>query len=325
MPVPAMSEAEFVATWHRYGNVTRMAEATGINTRAIQTRRQRLSRKGHDLPTRPEPGYESRTPIGNRAGWTFPRQEELTIPDGVVVVFSDCHYWPGEPTIAHKALLNVIKAVKPRAVIANGDIFDGGSIGRHDSHGWADKPSVKQELEACQERMGEIELAIPKGCETVWNVGNHDVRFERNLCSKVPEYANLMGMRLEDHFDRWHLRWSTLINEAAPIPTMVKHRFASSGIHAGYNSTLRAGYHTVSGHTHQLEVKPWGDYRGRRYGVQTGSLADLHGPAFEYHENSPSAACSGFAVLTFRDGNLLPPELCEVIDGVAHFRGEVVA
>jgi hypothetical protein len=34
--------------------------------------------------------------------------------------------------------------------------------------------------------------------------------------------------------------------------------------------------------------------------------------------------CSGFAVLTFRNGKLLPPELCEVIDGVAYFRGEEV-
>jgi hypothetical protein len=59
--------------------------------------------------------------------------------------------------------------------------------------------------------------------------------------------------------------------------------------------------------------------------VKTGSLADLHGPQFEYHENSPSPACSGFAVLTFDQGALCPPELCEVIRGKAWFRGEVVA
>ena len=53
--------------------------------------------------------------------------------------------------------------------------------------------------------------------------------------------------------------------------------------------------------------------------------AHLHGPQFEYHENGPSLACSGFAVLTFKDGMLKTPELCEVIDGQAWFRGEVVA
>jgi hypothetical protein len=73
-----------------------------------------------------------------------------------------------------------------------------------------------------------------------------------------------------------------------------------------------------------LEVTPWGDYRGRRYGVQTGTLAAYDGPQFEYAENGPTPACSGFAVLTFKDGLLMPPELCEVVDGRAIFRGQVV-
>ena len=45
----------------------------------------------------------------------------------------------------------------------------------------------------------------------------------------------------------------------------------------------------------------------------------------EYAENAPSQACSGFVVLTWKDGRMLPPEMCEVIDGKAYFRGEVVA
>jgi hypothetical protein len=105
---------------------------------------------------------------------------------------------------------------------------------------------------------------------------------------------------------------------------MVKHKNAG-GVHAGYNNTMKGGYTSVTGHTHLLESKPWGDWRGRRWGVQTGTLADLHGPQFEYHENGPSSACSGFVVLNFKDGELLPPELAEVIDGKCIFRGEVVA
>jgi hypothetical protein len=35
--------------------------------------------------------------------------------------------------------------------------------------------------------------------------------------------------------------------------------------------------------------------------------------------------CSGFAVLTYRDSKLVYPELVEVIDGQAWFRGERVA
>jgi len=104
----------------------------------------------------------------------------------------------------------------------------------------------------------------------------------------------------------------------------VKHRF-NGGIHAAYQNTLKAGTNIVTGHTHYLEVKPWGDYRGRRYGVQTGTLAEPDSPAFSYCEDAPTAWCSGFAVLTYdKYGNLLPPELLEVIDGVAVFRGKAV-
>lgn len=325
MAAPKLSDAEFLSEWQRLGSARAVAREHGIDERATHRRRERMERRGFHLPTRPAPGYEAQTPahrIG--AGWTFPREKQLEIHDGVVVVFSDAHYWPGDATVAHKALIEVIKATKPRAVIANGDVFDGGSLSRHDPFGWAERPTVKDELHACQERLGEIEQVMPKGCLWLWNIGNHCLRFERTLAIKAKDFAGLMGMRLADHFPGWEMQWSTLINPGAHIPVMVKHKNVG-GIHAGYNNTLKAGYTMVTGHTHILESKPWQDYRGRRWGVQTGTLADHHGPQFEYTENAASPACSGFAVLTFKDGKLLPPELCEVIDGEAIFRGKVVA
>ena len=54
-------------------------------------------------------------------------------------------------------------------------------------------------------------------------------------------------------------------------------------------------------------------------------MADPDDPQFEYAGARPSQACSGFVVLTFRDGQLLQPELCEVVGGKAWFRGEVIA
>lgn len=321
MPEPKLSEAQFVSEWLRLGGAAAMASEHGIDISSVQARRRRLTEKGLHLPTRPAAGYDSRVPAEYRTdGWTFPREERPEIDTGTVIVFSDAHYWPGEPTVGHKGLLAVIRKTKPRAVIANGDIFDGVSVSRHDPFGWTSRPSVKQELEVCQERLHEIELAVPKGCELWWNVGNHDIRFERSLATRAPEFVGLMMLRLADHFPAWDMRWSTRINGNV----MVKHRNAG-GVHAGYNNAMKGGLTIVTGHTHLLEVKPWGDYNGRRYGVQTGCLADLHGPAMEYHENGPSPACEGFAVLTFRNGKLLPPELCEVIDGQAIFRGEIVA
>lgn len=323
MPAAKVTDAEFIRIWNEEKSPQAVADRTGVTLRNAYARRARMVKNGYDLPTRPVPGYNSYSPYAE-SGWTFPREKRIEVHDGAVVVTSDHHYWPGEPTVAHRACIEVIKQVKPRVKIVNGDIFDGGSIGRHDPFGWSNRPGVKEELDACTERLGEMEQAVPKGCELLWNLGNHCVRFERNLATKVSDYANVIGMRLADHFPAWEMQWSTLINADSAHPVMVKHKQAG-GVHAGYNNTLKGGWTMVTGHTHQLEAKPIVDYRGRRWGIQDGTLADLHSPQFEYTENGPSLACPGFVVLTFCDGVLCPPELCEVIDGRAWFRGRVVA
>lgn len=316
-----LSDSEFSALWSRHGGARKMAEATGMDQSSLLKRRKAMERRGIRLETRPAPGYESRTPIEWRdAGWTFPREQRLDLSDGSIIVSSDHHYWPGEPSIAHRALLEVIREVKPRVKVLNGDVFDGVSVCRHPPFGWSHRPKVIDELHACQERAGEIEQALPRGCERIWNVGNHDIRFERKLVTDAADYEGLPGFRLADHFPGWEFGWSLLVNGRV----MIKHRNAG-GVHAAYNNTMKGGLSIVTGHTHLLEVKPWGDYTGRRWGVQTGTLADVRGPQFEYMENGPTAACSGFAVLTFVDGQLAPPELCEVIDGRAWFRGRTIA
>jgi hypothetical protein len=106
---------------------------------------------------------------------------------------------------------------------------------------------------------------------------------------------------------------------------MIKHRLQHGGIHSSYNNVLKSGISTCSGHTHLLEVKGWGDYKGRRYGISTGMLADPESSAFHYLEDNPVPWCQGFAILHFdNDGRLLPPELCEVVEGVAYFRGSSI-
>ena len=59
------------------------------------------------------------------------KQIDLGILDGTVLVFSDAHFI-GQRTTAFKGLLWAIETFKPKAVICNGDAFDGASISRHD-------------------------------------------------------------------------------------------------------------------------------------------------------------------------------------------------
>ena len=301
---------------------TAVAKTLGITERNVYARRNKLEARGIALPTVRAPT----TPVERS---TYKKVINRELSDGVVIIGSDAHIWPGPDTTAMKALFEVTADLgkSVRMLVANGDWLDGASTNRHDGFGWQRRPTVKEEVDGVADALHRWRMAAKPartGVQSNYTVGNHEVNFERRLAAKAPQYEGLHGTRLADHFPAWDLTWSLWLNRRGPHPVMIKHRFASSGIHAAFNATMKAGTTTVNGHTHALEVKPWGDYRGRRWGVQTGCLADPSGPQFEYAENNPGPACAGFAVLTFRDGRLLPPELCEVIEGRALWRGQVV-
>ena len=316
-----ISDDDFIRCWQQSnGSPRQLAEVTGMSERTIYKRRLSLANRGIILQSNPRGNAGSFGQWSvNDTGRAYKNQNEISVDTGNIIVFSDAHWWPNQwRTVAHEALHILIKELKPKAIVANGDIFDGARVSRHAPLGWAELPTVKQELEVCQERMADIELLAPKGCETFWNVGNHDMRFDRMLVSNASEYEGIVE-RLEDKFDRWNFAWSLLVNNNV----MIKHRY-HNGIHATYNNTLKSGRTIVTGHLHRLAVTPWADYNGRRWGVDTGTLSNPHGPQFDYAENNPSPHTSGFAVLTFKDGILLPPELVEVIDEKAYFRGQCV-
>lgn len=320
-----LSDDEFVAIWERCGGrPVEVVKATGLNERSVYKRRQVMAQNGLVLHTAEyEPGGLGNakrrwTPLAMRPAYRLCQD----VPDGVVIVFSDAHYWPGLVSASHRALVALIEQLGPAAIIANGDMLDGATISRHPRSGWERRPSLKQELEACAERLGEVE-AVAGRASLLWNIGNHDARFENHLSANVPGFEGVPGTTLPERFPLWTFAVSTVLNAATDHPVMVKHRLAN-GIHATYNNTVKAGISMVTGHLHRLNVTAWGDYRGRRYGVDTGTLADPIGPQFTYTEDAPSPHGEGFAVLTFRDGRMQPPELLEVVDGVAVFRGRPV-
>ncbi len=202
-------------------------------------------------------------------------------------------------------------------------VFDGASISRFPRIGWDSTPSVIQELKACEIALGEIEDTAKKArhnVNLVWTLGNHDARFENRLAANAPQYEQVKGFSLKDHFPSWYPCWSCWPTENV----VVKHRW-KGGIHATHNNTVNAGVSIVTGHLHSLKVTPFADYSGNRFGVDTGTLADTDGAQFvNYLEDSPTNWRSGFAVLTFHEGKLLWPELVHKWDeGKIEFRGKV--
>lgn len=305
----ACSQVEFISKFQSMG-ATALAKHLGVSERSVYRRRNRLEKNRAAAITAPR--YEPSD---------VPGRVHSEIENGVVVVASDAHYWPGEPSTAHKALVRFCKEFKPSIIVMNGDVLDGSTISRHPPIGWEDRPSLVQEIEAAKDRLGEISVAAGKA-RRFWPLGNHDGRFETRLAQVAPEFAKVHGVHLHDHFPDWEPCWSLFLND----DVVVKHRF-KGGIHATHNNTLWAGKTTVTGHLHSLKVTPLSDYNGTRFGVDTGCIADTYASAFtDYMEDNPRSWRSGFAVLTFRNGELLWPELVFARrKGEVEFRGKVYA
>lgn len=277
---------------------TKTSKILGISESAVYQRRIACERRLRRQLTPPDHWKNTRHHIRH------PGRVHLEIEDGVVLIGSDAHYWPGIVSTAHKAFVKLCKDIKPVAIIMNGDMVDGASISRHPPIGWEDRPSVVQEIETTQQRLAEIIAAAPKA-RRFWPLGNHDARFETRLATVAPEYAKVNGVHLQDHFPDWEPCWSVAINDH----TLVKHRWAG-GLHAVYNNVLKAGWSFFTGHRHNPEVRAYTDMNGTRWGVDTGTLAEPYGPQFEYQEDNPRNHRSGFAVATFHKGRLLMPQLC---------------
>jgi len=317
-----ITDDEFLELWHRLRSPQKIADESGLTVRTVHLRRRSLEIKlGISLPSEnPNPSCANHQPNFHLVKY----RHQGGITDGVILVFSDAHFWPGIRTTAFKGLLWAIKELKPHMVVANGDIFDGASISRHPRSGWSNRPTVKQELDACKESMTEIEEACHKArhhTQLIWPLGNHDARFETRLSAYVPEFEGVDGLTLKEHFPKWHPCWTCW-----PTPDLViKHRY-KNGVHATHNNAVNSGKSIVTGHLHSLKVTPFDDYNGTRFGIDTGTLADTDGPQFsDYMEDNPANWRSGFAVLTIRNSQLMWPEIARKhSEGMLDFRGNLI-
>ena len=312
-----VSEEDFIRLFKQHKSATKVAEVCKISIRNVQARRRRIESKlGYKFDSLDAQGRPKLTMPEDKLRATY------DIENGVIIVGSDAHYWPGYVSTAHRAFVYFVKNHKPNMVILNGDIFDGHSISRHHRIGFDKGPTVQQEIEEVQARLGDIEAVRPAGCVLHRTIGNHDMRFEGKLSNVLPQYEGVHGVMLADHLPHWSYSWSVMVNGDC----MIKHRY-HNGIHATYNNTLKSGTSMVTGHLHSLKVTPWSDYTGTKYGVDTGTLSNIDPSKFLYLEDNPVNWRSGFTILTFRNGELLPPELVQVIDedaGEVFFRGEII-
>lgn len=313
MPAQKWTDEQLTAGYQRHGgSVADLARELGTAPRTIH---ERIAKIEATTGQRIRFGKGSRVHINRNT-----RPNPIELQDGTIMVASDCHYWPGDPSTAHRAFVKLIGKLGPEIVIVNGDEFDGASISRHGRIGWEHRPTVAQEVEALTERMGEIKRAAGRA-HLLGTFGNHTSRLDTYLSAHASALEGVPGMKFEDILTAWNYSWAWMVNGH----TLIKHRI-KNGIHAGWNNLGDAQVNAVTGHLHQLKVTPRTTMSpvngGRLYAVDSGMLADPWGPQFTYVEAGPRNWSSGFAVLTFQDGRLRPPELCEVIEEDAvWFRG----
>lgn len=309
----AISKEKFIEVWNRLGSPKLVSVELDMSLRRV-----------HDQKTRY--GLETWNDTSSRRIVKVAHEGRIdySIDNGSVIIFSDAHYWPNERTTMHRALLAMIRQIKPVLIINNGDAFDGGTISRWPRIGWDKKPSVIEELNAVKKSLDEIESAAKevKCSDLIWNLGNHDARYETKLAASAPEYEGVQGFHLKDHFPTWLPSWITWINGE----TCVTHYY-HTGIHATHNNILKGQCNYITGHTHSLKVTPWTNAKAETlYGVDTGCLADALGSHnVDYQQGRHGNHRSGFSVLTFRNGKLLMPELCQKFDEDSfEFRGHIL-
>lgn len=326
-----VSDEKFIAVWTELGSPQAVADHFGLDVRGVYRRRNALEKRGFKLETKTRSGPNNGVIDKQQLQEQLQRRlnqvrhsvrRGIALEKGRVLVFSDAHFYPDDETTAFRALVECIKEFRPEVIVCNGDAFDGASISRHPRIGWDSKPTVKQELEAVTYHMGEIEKASAFKSNLIWTLGNHDARFETFLAANAPQYEGVQGYSLKDFFPIWQPCWSFWVND----DTVIKHKW-KGGFNAGRANSLNAGVNMVTGHTHNMAVQPLTDYKGTRYGVQTGMLANPNGEQFvDYTEDGVKDWRSGFVMLTYDRGQLLLPELVQVWDeerGEIQFRGKI--
>lgn len=310
MVMPTTTDQEFMAVFDAMGG-TKAAAFLGVTERNVYARRERLEKKYGPIvaPSHQRIPYPGRVPID--------------LKNGTILVGNDFHIWPGVWSTCQRAFIKFCDDIKPSAVILNGDVLDFPKISRH-AMNWESAPDPQEEIEAAQDYLSDLVAVCKRGSHKIWCIGNHDHRFELSIAGALPQFRGIKGVHLADHFPVWQKAMSCFVNEGVDGgATMVKHIPSGGGINATRNTTLKGGVSTVNGHLHSQNVRPISDYgRFDRYGVDTGMVADKEHRAFAYTQDSALDWRSGFAVLTYRDGILMPPELVTKMDAKSvWFRG----
>lgn len=309
-----------------HGSIFKAAIALGIPYQTFRRRYNRALQLLNMPDVRFSPRSLGREPLAIPYSADKARNSELImelepIRDGTAICFSDCHWrsLSQARSVSHEALLHVARHIKPGFLFCLGDAVDMGAVSRHPPLMWSEvrKPTVKEELAAAQTHLRDIREAAGDP-ECYWVRGNHDDRYDKFLSANAAAFEGMGAFTLQDQFPDWPMCYRLDVGDVSMV-----HRY-HGGVHAAYNNALKSGRTIISGDTHALDVRPLNHWSKRIWGVQCGMLGDPTWPQFHYRLGIPGHQNQGFVVLSWKDGAMMPPEICEVSDGAAWFRGQLI-
>ena len=333
-----LSDEEFIELWKENPSPTLVSKASGVNIRNVMQRRRSIELK-HNIKLETDLKFKNDCILQVKEKHEAKRKEReeklqarleatqhsvrrgMEMEKGRVIIFSDAHFTENTTT-AFKALLKFIEHFKPKAIICNGDAFDGAVLSRFPKINFDRQPSVLDELNYCKTHLDAIEKVRPAGCRLIWTLGNHDMRYEAALVARAPEFSGVDGFSLKYHFPNWETCWSFWVND----DTVIKHRH-KGGRYAGYQNVQASFCNIFTGHTHVLTCSPISTFDQKTFwGVQTGTLADPNDESFSYTEDNAKDWRSGFIMASWERGQLLMPEMIMAYgEDEVMFRGEILS
>jgi len=196
-----------------------------------------------------------------------------------ILLISDLHI-PYHNIEAVTIALDYGKKEKVNTIFINGDLIDNHQISKFESD--PKKRSVKQEFDATREFLVQLRKAFPKAL-IYWLKGNHCIRWEKFLYSKVREIWNddyfFLEERLQLNSVKVKILDDKVLVKAGKLSITHGHHIfkgAFTPVNPSRGAFLRAKQSLIVGHLHRPSHHPETDLDGKIISCwSTGCLCEL--------------------------------------------------
>jgi len=196
-----------------------------------------------------------------------------------ILLISDLHI-PYHNIPAVTIALDYGKKEKVNTIFINGDLLDCHTISKFESN--PKKRSIKQEFDATKEFLVQLRKAFPKA-EIYWLKGNHCIRWEKFLHSKVREIWDDDYFYLEERLQLNQVKVKILddkvLVKAGKLSITHGHHIfkgAFTPVNPSRGAFLRAKQSLIVGHLHRPSHHPETDLDGKIISCwSTGCLCEL--------------------------------------------------